>query len=91
MVAVDPSRSSPAIWYKGATLFKPNRLESHIIVESMGYFKERNLETIAKILVDKLQLEKVIITLGDEFADFINKQADTDACKRSRKRKYPFI
>ena len=64
MVAVDPSRSSPPNWYKGATLFKPNRLEAHIIVEAMGYFKERNLETIAKILVDKLQFEKVIITLG---------------------------
>jgi rfaE bifunctional protein kinase chain/domain len=64
MVAVDPSRSSPPAWYKGATLFKPNRLEAHIIVEAMGYFKERNLETIAKILVDKLQFEKVIITLG---------------------------
>ena len=64
MVAVDPSRSSPPTWYKGATLFKPNRLEAHIIVEAMGYFKERNLETIAKILVDKLQFEKVIITLG---------------------------
>lgn len=64
MVAVDPSRSSPPAWYKGATLFKPNRLEAHIIVEAMGYFKERNLETIAKILVDKLQFEKLIITLG---------------------------
>ena len=64
MVAVDPSRPSPPNWYKGATLFKPTRLEAHIIVEAMGYFKERNLETIAKILVDKLQFEKVIITLG---------------------------
>ena len=64
LVAVDPSRSTPPSWYKGATLFKPNRLESHIIVEALGYFKERNLETIAKILIDKLQLEKVIITLG---------------------------
>jgi len=64
MVAVDPSRSSPPTWYKGASLFKPNRLEAHIIVEAMGYFKERNLETIAKILVDKLEFEKVIITLG---------------------------
>ncbi len=64
MVAVDPSRSSPPAWYKGATLFKPNKLEAHIIVEALGYFKERNLETIAKILVDKLQFEKVIITLG---------------------------
>ena len=66
MVAVDPSRSTPPGWYKGATLFKPNRLESHIIVEALGYFKERDLETIAKIMVDKLQFEKIIITLGPD-------------------------
>lgn len=64
LVAVDPSRSTPPAWYKGATLLKPNKLESHIMVEALGYFKERNLETIAEILVDKLQLEKIIITLG---------------------------
>lgn len=64
LVAVDPSRSTPPVWYKGATLLKPNKLESQIMVEALGYFKERNLEKIAEILVDKLQLEKIIITLG---------------------------
>jgi D-glycero-beta-D-manno-heptose-7-phosphate kinase len=64
LVAVDPSRSTPPMWYKGATLLKPNKLESHMMVEALGYFKERKLETIAQILVDKLELEKVIITLG---------------------------
>ena len=64
IVTVDPSRSTPPMWYKGATLLKPNRVESHIMVEALGYFKERKLETIAKILVEKLQLEKVVITLG---------------------------
>lgn len=64
LVAVDPSRSTPPIWYKGATLLKPNRLESQMMVEALGYFKERKLETIADILVTKLQLEKIIITLG---------------------------
>jgi rfaE bifunctional protein kinase chain/domain len=64
LVAVDPSRSTPPLWYKGATLLKPNRAESHMMVEALGYFKERKLETIAQILVEKLQLEKVIITLG---------------------------
>lgn len=76
IVAVDPSRSSPAIWYKGATLFKPNRLEAHIIVDAMGYFKERNLETIAKILVDKLQLEKLIITLGADGMAMLDTKGD---------------
>jgi len=64
LIAVDPSRSTPPLWYKGATLLKPNRLESHMMVEALGYFKERKLETLAQILVDKLKLEKVIITLG---------------------------
>lgn len=64
MIGVDPSRSTPPMWYKGATLLKPNKLESHMMVEALGYFKERNLEKIAEILIDKLQLEKIIITLG---------------------------
>lgn len=76
MIAVDPSRSTPPMWYKGATLFKPNRLESHIIVEALGYFKERNLETIAKILVDKLTLEKVIITLGADGMAMLDTKGD---------------
>ncbi|MGE3611478.1 MAG: bifunctional heptose 7-phosphate kinase/heptose 1-phosphate adenyltransferase [Bacteriovoracaceae bacterium] len=66
IVAVDPSRSTPPTWYKGASLLKPNKMESHMMVEALGYFKERNLETIASILIEKLQLEKVIITLGAE-------------------------
>ena len=66
LVTVDPSRSTPPLWYKGATLLKPNRTEAHIIVEALGYFKERNLDKIAEILVDKLHLEKVIITLGPD-------------------------
>lgn len=76
LVAVDPSRSTPPLWYKGATLFKPNRLEAHIIVEAMGYFKERNLETIAKILVEKLSLEKVIITLGADGMAMLDTKGD---------------
>ncbi len=66
ITAVDPSRSTPPAWYKGATLLKPNKLESHMMVEALGYFKERKLETIAQILVDKLNLEKIIITLGPD-------------------------
>lgn len=62
--AVDPSRSSPPIWYKGVNLLKPNRLEANMMVEALGYFKERDLNKIAEILVDKLALEKIIITLG---------------------------
>ncbi len=64
LITVDPSRSTPPMWYKGATLLKPNRLESQMMVEALGYFKERKLEKIAEILVEKLELEKIIITLG---------------------------
>jgi rfaE bifunctional protein kinase chain/domain len=76
MVAVDPSRSTPPAWYKGATLLKPNRLEANIMIEALGYFKERNLETIAKVLVEKLQLEKVIITLGADGMAMLDTKGD---------------
>lgn len=76
IVTVDPSRSTPPLWYKGATLLKPNKLEAHIMIEALGYFKERNLETIAKILVDKLSLEKVIITLGADGMAMLDTKTD---------------
>ncbi len=76
MIGVDPSRSTPPLWYKGATLLKPNRLESYMMVEALGYFKERKLETIAEILIDKLQLEKIIITLGADGMAMIDTKID---------------
>lgn len=76
LVAVDPSRSTPPAWYKGATLFKPNRLESQMIVEALGYFKERKLETIASVLIDKLALEKIIITLGPDGMAMLDTKGD---------------
>ncbi len=76
LVAVDPSRSTPPIWYKGATLLKPNKIESHIMVEALGHFKEKKLEIIAEILVDKLQLEKIIITLGADGMAMLDTKLD---------------
>ncbi len=76
LVAVDPSRSSPPTWYKGATLLKPNRVESHIMVEALGYFKERKLEKIAQILIEKLSLEKIIITLGADGMAMLDTKTD---------------
>lgn len=76
IVAVDPSRATPPLWYKGATLLKPNRVESHIMIEALGYFKERKLETIAQVLVDKLNLEKVIITLGPDGMAMLDTKLD---------------
>jgi rfaE bifunctional protein kinase chain/domain len=76
LTAVDPSRSTPPSWYRGAKLLKPNRMESHMMVEALGYFKERNIETIAKILTDKLNLEKIIITLGPDGMAMLDTKAD---------------
>ncbi|MFW5887456.1 MAG: bifunctional heptose 7-phosphate kinase/heptose 1-phosphate adenyltransferase [Bacteriovoracia bacterium] len=66
LVAVDPSRKAHPKWYKGATLLKPNLIEARIMVEALGYHNEKNVETMAKILIDKLELEKLVITLGPE-------------------------
>jgi rfaE bifunctional protein kinase chain/domain len=76
MIAVDPSRSTPPSWYKGAHLLKPNRQESYIMTEALGYFKERKLETIASVLVEKLQLEKIIITLGPDGMAMLDTKGD---------------
>jgi len=75
-LAVDPSRSTPPMWYKGASLLKPNKVESQMMVEALGYFKERNLENIAKILVDKLGLNKIIITLGADGMAMLDTASD---------------
>jgi rfaE bifunctional protein kinase chain/domain len=63
IVAVDPGRSTPSLFYKGATLLKPNFDESKIMVQNLGY-KETDISQIAKILADKLNLKMLVITLG---------------------------
>jgi rfaE bifunctional protein kinase chain/domain len=78
LVAVDPSRSTPPHWYKGASLLKPNRVESQIMAQALGYFKEKKLEKIAEILVDKLHLEKIIITLGADGMAMLDTKTDTE-------------
>jgi rfaE bifunctional protein kinase chain/domain len=76
LVAVDPSRSTPPRWYKGVDLLKPNRAEAQIMVEALGHFKERDIATMANILVEKLALKKIIITLGPEGMAMLDTQAD---------------
>jgi D-glycero-beta-D-manno-heptose-7-phosphate kinase len=76
LTAVDPSRSTPPSWYKGVKVLKPNKAESQLMVEALGYFKERRIETIAKILADKLQAEKVIITLGADGMAMLDTKLD---------------
>lgn len=65
LVAVDPGRSTPPLFYKGATLLKPNLSEAKAMVENLGY-KEKKLENMAKILVEKLDLQMLVITLGPD-------------------------
>ncbi|MEA9356531.1 PfkB family carbohydrate kinase [Bacteriovorax sp. PP10] len=65
LVAVDPGKSTPPLFYKGANLLKPNLLEAKAMVASLGY-KENNLEAMASILVDKLELDMLVITLGGD-------------------------
>lgn len=63
MVVVDPSRTTDPMFYAGADLLKPNKLESSLMVKALGY-NESNVEKCAQILMDKLKLNRVIITLG---------------------------
>jgi len=77
MVSVDPGRTTPPLWYKGASLLKPNRLEAGLMVESLGHgYKKLNLEQIATILVEALELEKIVITLGKDGMALLDTKGD---------------
>lgn len=67
LICVDPGTSTPPLYYKGASLLKPNLKEAKMMVESLGYsYRDHNLDKIGSILMDKLELEKLVITLGAE-------------------------
>jgi rfaE bifunctional protein kinase chain/domain len=67
LVFVDPGVSTPPEYYKGCYLLKPNLKEARLMVESLGYtYKKKTLEEKAVILADKLDVEKLVITLGPE-------------------------
>ncbi|MCF8060590.1 MAG: hypothetical protein K9K67_14910 [Bacteriovoracaceae bacterium] len=67
LVCVDPGTSTPPLFYKGADLLKPNLKEARLMVESLGYtYDKKSLDEKAAILVDKLDLGKIVITLGPE-------------------------
>ena len=65
-VIVDPSRTTPPHWYKGTHLLKPNKVEAILMAQTLGSTTTTNIADVANILVDKLNLEKLIITLGPE-------------------------
>ncbi|MFZ4714029.1 MAG: bifunctional heptose 7-phosphate kinase/heptose 1-phosphate adenyltransferase [Bacteriovoracaceae bacterium] len=75
IICVDPSRSTPPLWYKGATLLKPNRHEAIIMAEYLGY-KEKDISKIASLLVEKLNLKKIIITLSSEGMALLDTEHD---------------
>lgn len=64
-LAADPSRVTNPEFYKGVSLLKPNKVESEMMAHHLGY-AETDTAKIAEILVDKLELEKLIITLGGD-------------------------
>ncbi len=65
LVTVDPARNRSPLLYKGATLLKPNLVEARSMVKFFGYEATEPGE-IAQIICDKLDIEKLIITLGPE-------------------------
>ncbi len=73
-IAVDPGKLTPPLWYKGATILKPNLVESKSMARSLGYLNEDNLETIADILVEKLELSVLLISLGDKGMAFMDRE-----------------
>ena len=64
-IAADPSRTTNPEFYKGVNLLKPNKIESEMMAHHLGY-SEKDPSKIAEILIDKLELEKIIITLGGD-------------------------
>lgn len=67
LVTVDPGRRSNPLIYKGADLLKPNLAESRLMIESLGYAQStKNIKEMGEILLDKLDLNQVVITLGSE-------------------------
>ncbi len=64
-IAVDPARHRSALLYKGADFLKPNLIEAKMLVQSLGQ-QESTPFDLCRILLDKLDLDKIAITLGAE-------------------------
>ena len=77
LCCVDPGRSTPPSYYKGASLLKPNLLEAKMMVENLGFtYEKKNIEEIAAILIDKLDLDQLVITLGAEGMALLSREGD---------------
>ena len=74
-VYVDPGLKTSPVHYKGATLLKPNLKDAKLMVESLGYtYEEKTVEEMATILIDKLDLNQIVITLGSEGMALMEKE-----------------
>lgn len=73
VIAVDPSRTNPVNWYKNASLVKPNLKEARILMNQLGFTNTQTPEEMCKVFIDKLELENVVITLGEEGMVSMNK------------------
>ena len=77
LVAIDPGKKTPPLWYQGADLLKPNFTEAKQMVEQLGYScRKDELEEISSILVDKLKLKKLVVTLGREGMAYLESEGD---------------
>ena len=74
LIAVDPSRSTSPHFYRGATLLKPNQAEAQAMVHSLGRSSSGILEEQAKILLEELDLQSIIITLGSQGMALMNRE-----------------
>lgn len=65
IIAIDPGRDTDPLFYRNATLLKPNLKESQLMAHALGY-NEKKLTDIIDLFVDKLNIKMVVITLGAE-------------------------
>lgn len=67
LLAVDPARTTPPLFYKGASLLKPNHTEALLMVKGLGHYSDNlSIEEVGKILINELEVEKLVITLGKD-------------------------
>lgn len=65
LVCVDPGVNTPARFYRGASLLKPNLKEAKLMAHHLG-FEGDDVDSLAQFLVKELDLERLCITLGPQ-------------------------
>jgi len=75
IVAVDPGRQTSPEFYSGASLLKPNLFEAELMSRALGC-RSNKIDDMAYILIDKLNLDMLIITLGGDGMAYIEKNGD---------------